>query len=471
MNASCRVRVMDPEGMRQYIDSPHITDELLFASSYDDNAVQHTYITMEQGAGSHARPEFHAKFSCTAFEMGWHDEFIKHFVSQADENGTVLESFPHDFNGLYALYGETAVRVELSGEAQQCYVSLYTLPTNKIFTPETGVSYPQPDNYHVLTSLLKTWADVYESIQTLNYYAGGNHALTKQIDVKIDPLSPVEAKTDWSYEEARPDEFNIRDGFDSLGGLTHSKQRLLDIANTIKYPDLAAQYNISPSHVLMTGPPGTGKTSLAEAFANEINARFKSYRSSDIVDMWVGKSSRNLREIFEQATKSSGLLVLFFDEFEAIGGKPHTHNNERGSVVKELVEQITDISKNHPNILIMAATNADVDTLEPALVRSGRLERLDVPLPNEEERRDIWATIFMRSMANVNPEDNTTFALYDDSINLVELAQKTAGMTGADFVTILERARREKFRQALETKTCPQVTHQDILRHINGLYQ
>lgn len=289
--------------------------------------------------------------------------------------------------------------------------------------------------------------------------------------VPAEPLLPLEP----SELELAPS----RDGFDMIGGLTQAKQRLQDIGDLFKDPVGSYMYGLSATHFLLHGPPGTGKSSLINAFANEIGARVWPIDSTAIVDMWVGNSGKNIRNAFAALKEqpSDELIVVAMDEFDALARAGNTGTRERTDVIKQLNIAIDDISKNHKNIIIAAATNADIDDLEPALVRSGRIEPIGAPTPTEEERIDVWAAVLAQSFltfmdgptfTSSSLDDRPSFIPYGDDLDPIELAKLTDGKTGADFGVILERARTAQFRLYRQTGEYGRVGQADLIHEIRN---
>lgn len=269
-------------------------------------------------------------------------------------------------------------------------------------------------------------------------------------------------------------------GLDSIGGARIAKTRLSELADAINDPKGAAEYGIHPSHFLLHGPPGVGKTSLVAAFAHEIGASLRHIKSTDIVDMWVGNSGKNLNKVFEKAYAFEGRIVLFFDEFDGIARKGSSGTSERIDVRKILNIQLENTSREHPNIVIACATNVDLDDLEPSLIRSGRIETIGVPLPDLDERREVWGTVFYKSLASFSSANQLafdykgreitagTFVPYAQDIDLEQLVQITDGMTGADFELILERARKKSFARYRQSGEKVQVHQADLIEIIQA---
>lgn len=270
-------------------------------------------------------------------------------------------------------------------------------------------------------------------------------------------------------------------GFEQLGGLTAPKKRLKEIARDFVNPEGRRLYGIPASHFLLHGPPGTGKTSLVRALAHEINAELTAIPSSDVIDKYIGQSPQNLQRIFDAAYQKQQPQVLFFDEFEEIASVDKAKFFSAYSESQKLLRQIiTDLSEEHPEIIVAAATNQDLDELDPALTRSGRLEPIAVPLPDTDDRRDIWATLILESRGRFDSEwteDGTArtvdfvpyynFGYYDYE----QFAELSDTMTGADFKEVLDRARLARYRHYLETGEREKVSNQDILIQLKNFYR
>lgn len=249
-----------------------------------------------------------------------------------------------------------------------------------------------------------------------------------------------------------------------IGGMESAKQEIEKTISIFRDREAAQIYGISPSNFVLHGPPGTGKTTLVNALAHELDAELMSIPSTKIVDRFIGESGKNVERMFLQAIKQSQdrTQVMFFDEIDALINARESRHTERSDVVKVLNANITKIQEKYSDrIIIAGATNVDIDDLEPSIMRSGRLKPIGVPLPSEEERTDIWAVVMAKDAFKASSESSLSFVtvqdkegashayidgadqyfLYDNSLDTGKLAKMTDGMTGADFEQIIKNAR------------------------------
>ena len=181
--------------------------------------------------------------------------------------------------------------------------------------------------------------------------------------------------------------------YGDVGGLTDQIRDLREcIELPLTNPELFLRVGIKPPKgVLLYGPPGTGKTLLARALAYQIDAKFLKVVASSIVDKYIGESARVVREMFSYA-KENQPCIIFIDEVDAIGGKRlaegSSADREIQRTLMELLNQL-DGFDDLGQVKTVMATNRP-DTLDPALLRPGRLDRkIEIPLPNEASRLDI----------------------------------------------------------------------------------
>ena len=392
----------------------------------------------------------------------------------------------HDPSAVYiAIDDSNAVRIGLQSSATECTIDITTEfidvieeathePLPAVFT-KNPVS-PLELLRHLITILGATTDQLRDT-----YGNPSEHAKTYSIHQLQDPAQAIELPL---HGEPHASELegvlDSEQGLISVGGATQAKNRLSEIANIVNNPEIARLYGVKRSHFLLHGPPGTGKTSLVEALAHEVGATIWKISSSDLVEKWVGQSGKNVAETFEKARETDGLLIMFFDEFDALARKSDKDSSERVDIRKILNKEIEDIAKNYPHIIVAAATNADLDLLEPSLIRSGRIEPISVPLPTQNERYDIFGTILMKSLTDFNKDQplvfdeegaelpSDIFIPYANDIDLLELAQKSEGRTGADFEAILSRARAKHFANFHSTGEMLQVTHHDLLHELRN---
>jgi len=171
--------------------------------------------------------------------------------------------------------------------------------------------------------------------------------------------------------------------------------------------------------ILMYGVPGTGKTMLAKAIANSIEASFTEIKCSSIKHKLLGESEKSIKKIFDTAREHQ-VAVLFFDEFESIGGR-RTGNTDSAmnSIVPELLSHIDGFQSSFNTLLLIAATNRPWD-IDSAFLRPGRFsEFLHIPLPDEKARRHIIG----REFDGINKEVGVDFDT---------LAKQLDGFSGAD---------------------------------------
>ncbi len=218
--------------------------------------------------------------------------------------------------------------------------------------------------------------------------------------------------------------------FDNVAGADEEKDELKEIVEFLKNPrkfiELGARI---PKGVLLVGPPGTGKTLLAKAVSGEAGVPFFSISGSDFVEMFVGVGASRVRDLFEQAKKSSPCIV-FIDEIDAVGrhrgaGMGGGHD-EREQTLNQLLVEMDGFAINE-GIIILAATNRP-DILDPALLRPGRFDRrVVVGVPDVKGREEI---IKVHSRGKPLAKE----------VDLKVLAKRTPGFTGADIENMLNEA-------------------------------
>lgn len=219
--------------------------------------------------------------------------------------------------------------------------------------------------------------------------------------------------------------------FKDVAGCEEAKEELKEVIDFLKNPKrfqkLGAQV---PRGALLVGPPGTGKTLLARAIAGEAAVPFYSISGADFVEMFVGVGASRVRDLFEQAKKSSPCIV-FIDEMDAVGrhrgaGIGGGHDEREQTLNALLVEM--DGFDNSQNVIVIAATNRP-DILDPALLRPGRFDRqIIVDVPDIRGRLGIFKVHTKKVVINHR------------KVDLESLAKGTPGMVGADIANIVNEA-------------------------------
>ncbi|GCE46876.1 transitional endoplasmic reticulum ATPase [Thermosporothrix hazakensis] len=219
--------------------------------------------------------------------------------------------------------------------------------------------------------------------------------------------------------------------WDDVGGLQKVKDMLTESVEwPLLYPDLYEKARVTPPRgILLAGPPGSGKTLLARALANQCDASFISIKGPELLSKWVGESERGIREIFRRA-KHAAPCIIFFDEIDALAMRRSSDTGADGSVGARIIAQLLtemDGIEGREGIIVLAATNRP-ELIDPALLRPGRFDLVvELDYPNEEERRAIFE-VHMRERP-IAPD-----------VTAEDLARRTEGRSGADIEAICRRA-------------------------------
>ncbi len=219
-------------------------------------------------------------------------------------------------------------------------------------------------------------------------------------------------------------------GFKDVAGLDEEKGELEEIVDFLRNPGRYTRVGARiPKGVLLVGPPGTGKTLIAKAVAGEAGVPFFSISGSDFVEMFVGVGASRVRDLFSDAKKNSPCIV-FIDEIDAVarrrGAGMGGGHDEREQTLNQLLVEMDGFGVNE-GIIVMAATNR-VDILDPAILRPGRFDRkIGVGRPDVKGREEI-----LKVHAKNKP--------LGDDVDLHQIAQTTAGFTGADLENLLNES-------------------------------
>ncbi|MFH0736960.1 MAG: AAA family ATPase [Candidatus Micrarchaeota archaeon] len=226
--------------------------------------------------------------------------------------------------------------------------------------------------------------------------------------------------------------------FNDVAGMAKMKEEIREaVVYPMRNPELARKYGkLGGGGILMYGPPGCGKTFIVKAAAGECQSGFLNAKLSDLLDMYVGNTEKNIHKVFELARKNTPCL-LFFDEVEAIGGRRDQQEGQQymKMAVNQMLYEMDGVEANNQNVLIIAATNAPWD-VDPALRRSGRFSKtIYVPAPDYVSRVAI-----LKMHAKKRPLGGFI------PFSLLGLA--TLGYASADLKAIVDDAATIPWRQA-----------------------
>ncbi len=260
--------------------------------------------------------------------------------------------------------------------------------------------------------------------------------------VKDEPVSESEVKiADVHYED--------------IGGLKTEILKIREMVEyPIRYPQVFERLGIAPPRgVLIYGAPGTGKTLLAKAVANESDAHFISISGPELVSKFVGESEEKLREIFKEANEKAP-SIIFMDEIDAIAPKREEATNE---VERRMVSQLLTLMDGmsaRGQVIVLAATNRS-DAVDPALRRPGRFDReIEIGIPDRDARKEILQ-IHTRGMP------------LSKDVSIDDLANRTHGYTGADISSLAKEAAMSALRDIWPKITDKQRVPDEILMNLS----
>ena len=217
--------------------------------------------------------------------------------------------------------------------------------------------------------------------------------------------------------------------FKDVAGLDEEKEELIEIVDFLKKPEKFSKMGAKiPKGVLLYGKPGTGKTLIAKAIAGEADVPFISMSGSEFIEMFAGLGASRVRKLFEKARKLSPCIV-FIDEIDAIGSRRSSNSGaetENNQTLNQLLVEMDGFSSEE-TVIILAATNRP-EMLDSALLRPGRFDRqITIPAPDLKGREEIL---------KIHSRDKK---LAED-VSLENIAEDTAGFTGAELANILNEA-------------------------------
>ncbi len=283
--------------------------------------------------------------------------------------------------------------------------------------------------------------------------AGGD--VPDSVDDLLEMWDDTAAMPEPSIGEISRDRLLLAD----VGGMEEVKQRLhTSFLNPMRNPEMQAAFGKSMrGGLLLWGPPGCGKTFVAKAVAGELDANFYSIGLSDVLDMFIGSSEKNISSIFETARRNAP-CVLFFDEVDAIGQKRTQLRGGGGSmrgVVNQLLQEMDGADSENEGVFVLAATNHPWD-VDSALLRPGRFDRSLLVLPPDAPAREAILELHFRSRPT-------------SGLNLAKCAKATEGLSGADLALVAEQATETAMEESIASGEVQPITMRHVALAIKGV--
>jgi transitional endoplasmic reticulum ATPase len=223
--------------------------------------------------------------------------------------------------------------------------------------------------------------------------------------------------------------------YSDIGGLNDELERVREMIELpLQHAELFQHLGVEPpTGVILHGSPGTGKTLIAKAVANEVGASFHSVAGPEIMSKHYGGSEEQLREVFEEAQENSP-AIIFIDELDSIAS---SRSETTGDVEQRIVAQLLTLMdglEERENVIVIGATNR-LDTIDNALRRGGRFDReIEIGVPDKDGRREIF-------------EIHTRGMPLEEDVDLDGIAERTYGFVGADIATVTKEAAMSAIRR------------------------
>jgi AAA+ superfamily predicted ATPase len=326
-----------------------------------------------------------------------------------------------------------------------------------------------------LTAFLRIHSFVLDEIAK-NYShmpPSASHQMGGRPLLNLEQVGPIEPS------ESGNEGIMVASAFDRLGGLRREKQKLQEIVYLMRNPSVAEKWGVSvPNSILLYGPPGTGKTSLIYAMTEDLDATLISVDTPDVIDSYVGNSSKNLVAKFDEAKATEGPVVLFFDEFDSIIPTGQRSASYDRQVLGTFKKQAEEIAEDYPNVILAAVTNTP--KLDPAVIRRFAIQ-FNVGLPGPDDRAEIIANLLSASQnAQIEVEletlgaEDDIIALLDNSeqlppqerIDVAQLADKSAELSGDDLIKIFNAIRLSKAIAGVHGRKPGPISQLDVLAAI-----
>jgi SpoVK/Ycf46/Vps4 family AAA+-type ATPase len=378
---------------------------------------------------------------------------------------------------LRLLLAETLLDMNRLEEAETEYTTICRASDDPKAKTGLATVFYRKGNYSACNVILEQLLeDGKDDLSILTLYAKGllkENAVAKAIDIykmalAIDPKyfdeeldSQLRVKGgNESNKSIEDEEYDSRFlqkpdiNFSDIGGMESVKKEIeLKIIKPLLHPELYKAYGKKTGGgILLYGPPGCGKTYLAKATAGQVNAKFINVGLSDILDMWVGNSEKNLHEIFELA-RFNAPCVLFIDEIDALGAsRSDMKQSASRHLINQFLQELDGVNSTNEGVLILGATNTPWN-LDPAFRRPGRFDRIIfVPPPDETTRESI-----LKLKLKNKPTD---------AIEYAQIARKTEHYSGADIDAIIDIAIELKLESSFTDGVPKPIETKDLLNAV-----
>lgn len=259
-------------------------------------------------------------------------------------------------------------------------------------------------------------------------------AIERKIEIDAPPISMTRVKQTEEKSKMQPKHGN---GFADVAGMSEIKSIMQKkIINILKDPQKAERFKIQiPNGMLLYGPPGCGKSFIAEKFAEEAGYNYVFIKSSDLASIYVHGSQEKIGALFDEARKNAP-TILNFDEFEAlVPNRSKINNSSESGEVNEFLSQMNNCGKDR--IFVIASSNRP-DLIDPAILRKGRMDKvIFIPVPDKEARQGIF---------KIHMKDRPA----SDDIDYVRLAEMTENFVASDIAYIVNDAATRAFEDDVD---------------------